>query len=127
MMVVSGSDSDGFEMRHSGSTMEMIQRYITHSIANGHGTPDTAGVNNLHIMRVQSGVRCDAWVNTVLWQGGAASAHNQPLSLYIGRRELGYPYRGTVAEVLVYAGPVSDADLTLLTQYLGTKHNLYAL
>jgi hypothetical protein len=124
MMLVSGPDADGFEMRHSGSTMEMVQRYITHSIANGHGTPDTPGVNNLHVMRVQSGVRCHAWVNAALWQGAGAAAHNQALALYLGRRELGYPYRGTVAEALVFAGPVSDADLALLVDYLKIKHSL---
>jgi len=123
MKVVSGPDADGWELRHDGTGTQVVERYTTHGIAYATGLVDGPGMG-VYVLRVQAAVRTDVWVNAATYSAGAAAAHNQPLALYIARREGGYEFRGTMAEVLVYAGPVSDADLTKLRDYLRTKHSL---
>lgn len=124
MKIVSGTDTDGWEFRSDGSSTQIVERYATYSIVFSHPTPDPVGVKVLHILRVTSGVRSDVWVNSALHQGPAAVAHNTPLDLWIARRSGGYYWRGIMSEVLVYGGPISDEDLTLLRNYLTAKHGL---
>jgi hypothetical protein len=125
MMIVSGTDDDGWELRHDSAATQAVERYVTHSLVFHNHAPGqgTAGVD-IRIMRITSGVRTDIWVNDALEQFSAASAHNLPLDLFIARRAGGYYWRGDVHEALVFAGPVSDADLALLVDYLKIKHSL---
>lgn len=128
MTLVHGPDADGFELRHDGTSTQIVERYTTYGIAYSHTVPDPINVKTLHILRVTPGVRTDAWIGTALHQDGRAAAMpNVPWTQYVGRRQGGYYYLGYISEALVFAGPVSDADLALLTDYLATKHNLYAL
>lgn len=125
MMVVHGSDADGFEMRLAGNDMQIVLMYTTYGIVYSHSTPDTAGNDTLHAVRVRPGAGSDAWVNTSMITGGAPTAMpNITQALYVARRQGGYPYYGTMREVLVYAGPVPDADMTTLIDYLCTKWGL---
>jgi hypothetical protein len=125
MTLVHGPDADGFELRHDGNRTQVVERYTTYGIAFSHPDLDPTGVKTLHALRITPGVRTDVWRNSSLYQDGrAASMPNVPWTQYVGRREGGYYYYGTISEALVYAGPVSDADLALLRDYLTTKHSL---
>jgi hypothetical protein len=124
MKIVSGTAADGWEFRHDGSTVQIVERYSTYGIYFS-GQADPPNVKTLHVMRVTSGVLTEVWVNDVLYQNGwTAVAHNLPLDLFIARRADGYSWRGTMNEVLVCAGPISDTDLALLRDYLEAKHFL---
>lgn len=122
MFVVWGTDGDGMEMRHSGK-LEIVLRYTSHGIVWTHpdNSPlDTDSIWSLRVDRTDS----DAWLNRVMASGGTPTMPNTNLMLYVGRRELGYPFRGAMREVLVYAGPVSDADMTKLFDYMTAKWQL---
>jgi len=127
MKIVSGTDNDGWEFRSDGAAIQIVERYATSGIVFSTPFADSVGVNALHILRVQGGVRSDVWLNNALHQGGAAPGHNTPLDLWIARRAGGYHWRGEMYEVLAFAGPVSDADLTKLREYLIAKHALYGV
>jgi hypothetical protein len=125
MMVVYGPDADGIEMRHDGTSMQIVVLYSSYGIVFSHGTPDTVGTDTIHAIRVRAGAGTDAWINTVKVTGAAPAAMpNTTQALYVGRRQGGYPFIGPMREVLAYTGPVSDADMTLLIDYLKTKWGL---
>lgn len=119
MMVVWGTDGDGFEMRHNDK-QETVLRYSSHGIVWTHPEPSSGGKDYMFSLRVDR-TDSDAWTNRVMASGGTPAMPNIDQMLYAGRRELGYPFIGAMREVLVYAGPVSDADMTKLFDYLTSK------
>lgn len=123
MMVVWGTDGDGFEMRHGGSAQEIVLRYSSHGIVWSHSTPSGPNVDYLWALRV--GTDTDAWTNADIKSDGRVPAMpNVDQTLYVARRELGYPFIGPMREVLVYAGPIADADVTAVATYLMNKWGL---
>lgn len=124
MMAVIGTDPNGLEMRHDGVSQQLVVMYTSYGIVFSHPTP-LARQKALYAMRVEPGAATAAWTNDVQALGGApASMLPEPQTIYIGRRQGGYYFVGPMYETLVYDGPVSDADLALLTEYLGAKHGL---
>lgn len=125
MMVVWGPEADGYEMRHNGTTQqEIVLRYQSHNIVWVHPTVTPMNVETYWALRVGD-TNVDAWSNGVLAQDGRRpTSPNMDQMLYVGRREGGFPWVGPMREVLAYAGPVSDADMDLLFNYLTTKWGL---
>jgi hypothetical protein len=107
MVLVVGPDADGVEMRFSGGfAQEAVVMYTSYGIVFAHPTP-MAHILGTFALRVQPG----AMLTTAQ-------------TMYLGRRQGGYGFVGMMHEALIYNSPVSDADLTLLTDYLTTKHGL---
>jgi hypothetical protein len=128
MMLVVGPDADGVEMRFNGSfAQEAVVMYTSYGIVFSHPTP-MAHTLGMFAVRVQPGVATAAWTDGVQVLGGAPGAMlTAAQTMYLGRRQGGYGFVGMMHEALIYNGPVSDADLALLTEYLATKHSLYAI
>lgn len=124
MFVVHGPDPDGFEMRHDGSTLQIVLRYSAAGIVYSHGGATQDGPDHLFALRVRGPAGSDAYIDAAKVTGGGPAMPNISQALYIGRRQGGYPFVGLMREVLVYAGPVSDADMTKLWTYLKAKWGL---
>lgn len=123
MMVVHGTDGDGIEMRHNGK-QEIVLRYTSHGIVYTHEEPSGGEKDHMWSLRVDR-TQSVAWTNRVAKTGNpTATMYNTNQALYVGRRELGYPFIGAMREVLVYAGALSDADMTKLFDYLQPKWTL---
>ena len=124
MLVVYGPDADGFEMRHDGSSLQIVLRYGTHGVVYSHGTPNTANADSVMALRVRGTAGSDGYVNGVKTTGPGVTMPNVSQALFTGRRTGGYPFYGPMREVLAYAGPVSDADMNVLWLYLQAKWGL---
>jgi hypothetical protein len=126
MMLVVGPNSDGYEIRFAGDQMEFTASYQTSFVDIVHPTITNTTKDYLHVARVDVPKgKTDTWVDNVLHTGPAPVVmRNVAEAIYLGRREQGYPYIGTIKEALAFAGPISDNDLALLRDYLTTKHGL---
>jgi hypothetical protein len=125
MMVVVGPDADGVEMRHDGTSLQIVVMYSSNGIAFSHPTAMTH-TKTLYALRVAPGQGIDCWTNSVKHTDRVAGPMTVAAqTLWIGRRQGGYYFVGPMYEALVYDGPVSDADLAALREYLAAKHTLY--
>lgn len=122
MMVVLGPDADGVEMRHQGNAQELVLRYSSQGIVYTHPS-NSSEATGFHIWSLRNtvGGASTAWTDRVPHAGSAAAAFGSTQALYAGRRQGGYAFYGMMREVLAYAGPVSDANMTKLFDYLQAK------
>jgi hypothetical protein len=124
MMVVVGPEANGLEMRHSGTSLELVVMYTMTGVYFQHPTP-IWNTKAMFALRVQPGATVTAWTNAEPFSYGSVAAMlPEAQKIYIGKREGGYYFYGSIYETLVYDGPVSDADMVLLHDYLAAKHGL---
>lgn len=123
MMIVWGPDPDGVEMRHDGAAQQIVLMYSSTSIYYSHPTPSGYAQDNVYMLRVDVSTRTShAWTNASKYIGpGPSAMPNAARTLYLGRREGGYPFIGRVYEALVCAGPVSDTEVSTVYDYLRAK------
>jgi hypothetical protein len=125
MMLVWGPEADGVEMRHDGSAQQIVLMYTSYGIYYSNAVPSAGYVDHLFMLRVDVPQhRSEAWTNAAKTVGAAPAAMPAARTLYVGKRESGYPFVGRMYEALVFAGPISDPDWSRLTDYLRAKWGL---
>lgn len=127
MMMVWGPTANGIEMRHDGSAQQVVICYTTMGIYFSHPVTSGGLVDALYALRVDSiAGHTDIWTNTNKFTDHRAPRPmpNIDQTLWIGRRQEGYPFIGRVYEALAFAGPISDADQQKLESYLRGKWGL---
>jgi hypothetical protein len=93
-----------------------------------HGSDITQGVFTILTSRLRYGVQSKIWQN-----GGAGAATtsftgnmgNGTAALFLGSRAAGVsPFKGDIAEVMIFNRALSDAELDAIHAYLGALYNI---
>jgi hypothetical protein len=129
MMQTCHTPGNGYEQRYNGWATQIVCDYSNGGTAISQATTMLPNKDYINTLRVSTALgKAEHWYND-----NAASRMQGPTPPFMpagvypvrfGFRADGYWSGALIAEVLFFAGPVSDANLTLLWNYLKTKHGV---